>query len=417
MTLRGEQPKTTLTQPPTGFTVRDAITTAVIVMILAVCVWLKVAVDIGGTVVSGEVVGKRESIEMPLSDTWRHVFEISYRYQPLGARHPSTGRHAVDVALYDRLHVGSPVNVRYTNLALGLDSALADSSWWSRRPHESESARELAELIAVAIGVLLGVVAYRRHSRTLTVVAVIAIASVAASVMMLGFVVFPALFWLWRGRRGQGFGWALLCSAALSAVALYYRVPWPSSLSGPQGHATAIVRSVHTVDQIWASSSSAGESSSGQWIRRPFQMVDLEFTPAGRTEPVHSLDRVDLGSIPGLQPALTIPVIYPLDDPRAGRMSAGTRDYARQIFLYMLGLTFGLGALIALIVGPAIFGLARLAERVAHSIPGLNLIFDAAARERSLSALPPDDRRRQTIERLFQQPDASGEEEPNRRSR
>lgn len=386
-------------------------------MILAACVWLKVAVDIGGTVVSGEVVGKRESIEMPLSDTWRHVFEISYRYQPLGARHPATGRHQVDVALYDRLHVGSPVNVRYTNLALGLDSALADSSWWSRRPHESESARELAELIAVAIAVLLAVIAYRRRSRTLTVVAVTAVATIAASVMLLGFLVFPALFWVWRGRRGQGFGSALLCSTALTAVALYYRVPWPSPLSGPQGQATAVVRAVHAVDQIWASSSSSGESSSGQWIRRPFQMVDLEFTPAGRMEPVHSLDRVDLGSIPGLQPALTVPVTYPLDDPRAGRLSAGTRDYARQIFLYMLGLTFGLGAVIALVIGPAIFGIARLAERVVRSIPGLNLIFDAAARERSLSALPPDDPRRQTIERLLHPPGASGEEQARRRTR
>jgi len=404
-------------QPPSGFTVRDAITITVVAIILAFGVWLKVAVDIAGTVVAGEVVGKREAIEMPLADTWRHVFEISYRYRPLGAPYPASGRHSVDLALYERLHVGSPVNIRYVQLPIigALDSALADSSWWSRQPRASESERELVELTAFAVAAVLGFVAYRRHSRRLGVVAITAGATVAASVTLLGFLVFPALFWMWRGRRGQGFGWALLCSTALTAAALYYRVPWPVlPPAGPQGHAIGVVRAVRSVDQIWGSSSSSGESTGGESIRRPFQMVDLEFMPPGRTESVHALDRIDLDSVRGLRPSMTVPVIYPLADPRAGQMSVGTRSYGRQIFAYLLGLTFGLGAVIAFVVCPAIFYVSRVAQRVVRSFPSLNLAFDSAAREQFLSTLPPDDPRRQTIERLARR--ASSEDQPSRHS-
>jgi hypothetical protein len=410
----------TAAQPPAGFTVRDAITAAVVVIVLAFGVWLKVAVDITGTVVSGEVVGKHEAIEMPLSDTWRQVFEISYRYRPLGASSPATGRHPVDVALYERLRVGSPVNVRYVQLplvgrAFGFDSALADSSWWSRAPSASESERELVEAMALVMAAWLGFVAYRRNSRPLVVVAVTAGATVACSVMLLGFLVFPALFWIWRGNRGEGLGWALLCSTALTAAALYYRVPWPSPPpSGPQGHATAVVRAVRSVDQIWASWSPSGESTGGQNIRRPFQMVDLEFVPAGRTESVHALDRVDLDSVPGLRPTMTVPVTYPLADPRAGRMSVGTRHYGGQIFAYLLALTYGLGAVVAFVICPAIFCITLLARRAVRSVPGLSLIFDPAARERLLSALPPDDPRRHAIERIARPRRESSQDPPSR---
>jgi hypothetical protein len=67
-----------------------------------------------------------------------------------------------------------------------------------------------------------------------------------------------------------------------------------------------VVRGVRIVDRIWASSSTSGESSGGQGIGAPFQMVDVEFTPAAATESVHALDRVDLGSVPGLRQNVTL---------------------------------------------------------------------------------------------------------------
>jgi len=89
-------------------------------------------------------------------------------------------------------------------------------------------------------------------------------------------------------------------------------------------------------------------------------MVDLEFTPEGASEPVHVLDRVDLGSVSGLTKDATVRVFYSVSDPRVARMAAGTRTYAVNALVYFLVLTYGLAALIVLVVWPAI----GLAEKV-----------------------------------------------------
>ena len=105
----------------------------------------------------------------------------------------------------------------------------------------------------------------------------------------------------------------------------------------------------------------------GQSISHPFQMVDVEFTPGARAESVHALDRVDLGSVPGLREGAVVPVTYPLADPRAGWMSIGTRDYGRRAWTYILALTYGIGAVVAFLVFPAVYAVLRLPPIVAIS--------------------------------------------------
>ena len=56
------------------FTMRDWLTIAVIAGALGLSVLLKAGASIGGTVVAGDVIDKREAIEMPLHDTWRHAY-------------------------------------------------------------------------------------------------------------------------------------------------------------------------------------------------------------------------------------------------------------------------------------------------------------------------------------------------------
>jgi hypothetical protein len=355
-----------------------------IVAALACGLLLRVGPDIGGTLVAGEVTGKREAIEMPLQDTWRHVYEISYRYQPHDASYPAMGHHPVDVALYDRLHVGSRVGVFYRRLPVvgvvfGPESAIAESSWWSRVPLPSEWARDVAELVAIGIAVVLGFIAYRRDSRPLGLIAVIVAVTVASSVLLVGFLLFPILFWMWRGSPGKGFGWVLLFSMALTTATLYQRVPRPGPQpSGRQGHATGVVRSVRTVDQIWASWSPNGGSIGGQGISQPFQMVDVEFTPAARAESVHALDRVDLGSVPQLREGAAVPVTYPLADPRAAWMSVGSRDYGRRAWAYILVLTYGIGAALAFLVFPLVHFVLRLAP-----IAAISRVLAAAGKKES----------------------------------
>jgi hypothetical protein len=83
-------------------------------------------------------------------------------------------------------------------------------------------------------------------------------------------------------------------------------------------------------------------------------MVDLEFTPAGRAEAVHALDRVDMGSVAGLRVGTTVPVIYPERDPRAARMSVGTRWYGQRAEVYIFEITYGIAGAIALAGAAAI---------------------------------------------------------------
>jgi hypothetical protein len=386
----------------TVFRARDHIVVAVIVGLLAVAVWLKVGPDFSDEVADGEVVQKREAITMPLDDTWRHEFEIAYTYQPRDQRHPRMGRHPVDAALYDRLHVGSAVKVRYRRLPLiGSavdDSALADTWWWSRRPKESESGRELEELAAFAVAAVLGSVAYRRRSRWLAVAAGTVAITVASSVLLLGWFIFPLLFWIWRANPGKGFGWSLALSIALTTAVIYYRVPGPTALGGgPHAESKAVVRNVRVVDRIWASSSSSGESSGGQPIRYPFQMIDVEFTPQGAAEAIHALDRVDLGSLPGLKEGIVVPVTYSRAAPRSARIAGGTREFGRHALVYFLELTYGIGAALAIVMFPAVYLVLRLARRSR----ALRLAFDPTERTRLLSQLPADDPRREKIERLI----------------
>ena len=210
-----------------------------------------------------------------------------------------------------------------------------------------------------------------------------------SAVVTAGFFVFPILFWAWRRNRGQGFGWLLLGTMALTTLVLYWRIPKPSPMaSGPTREAPGVVHDVRTVNEIWTS------DEGSQDIRRPFQMVDIEFTPEGAPEPVHILDRVDLGSVPGLREGSGVRVLYPVSDPSTARIAGGTRTFPEDVLAYLLGLTYGLGALVAFVFWPAIF----LADRIRNRFLGLidRIPLDDIARK--ATGFSPDDPRRQALE-------------------
>jgi hypothetical protein len=136
---------------------------------------------------------------------------------------------------------------------------------------------------------------------------------------------------------------------ALSAAIVYWRIPQPTPMPpGPRHDGTAVVRQARLVDRLWWT-----PRAGGQEIRQPFQMVDLEFTPAGAKEPIHVLDRVDLNSVPGLVQGATVLIDYSAADPTLARMAPGTRTYARQALVYLLGLTYAVGAVLAFVTSAA----------------------------------------------------------------
>jgi hypothetical protein len=165
---------------------------------------------------------------------------------------------------------------------------------------------------------------------------------------------------------------------------------------GPLREGTAVVRQVRIVNQIWTGASEGGHTGheGGQDIRQPFQMLDLEFTPAGANEAIHVLDRVDVDSLPGLHEGARVAIYYASTDPRLARAAGGTRNYARQAVVYLLGLTYGMGAALAFLVFPAVYVVGKLLR--SSRIFGPIIAYDEIVQH--IARLPAHDPRRKALE-------------------
>ncbi len=370
-------------------------------LVLALAPWLLLAgyLRVFGIAGTGEVIDRHEAVSIR-GDHWHRDLIVSYRYRLSGSGQSATASQRVDPALYDRLRVGSPVKVLYSPWKPlrefgSAGATLAEVPWYAVLPRESNDTLWFLEMEMYAVVAVLGYLAYRRRSRTLTLLAVTVGASVAAGVLLFGFLIFPILLLLWWRRPGQGFGWVLLVSMAGSAAILASRVPWPPRMP-PEANlrATAVVREVHDVDRVWGTRRFPGQS-----VRQPFQILDLEFTPAGAADSVHAVDVIDRGSVRSLARGSTIAVLYPEGQPHSARMEGGTRDYARDLFIYVLALTYGTGAVLLLIGLP----LMRLFGKVSGS-----LIPDPEQLEARLAGLSADDPRRQLLEERLRALRAAG---------
>lgn len=390
-------------------TMKRPVVTLVVVLALAVSPWAIATayVNTAGAVAEGTVIAKREAILLPGGDAWRHVFEVTYQYQPPDSPYPETASHQVDPALYSRLRVGSPVRVRYSpwrplRFVKGWGSFLADSSAVSRLGYGSESARDFAEMAGIGCALLLAFVAYRAKSKLVALIAALlgAVSLPEVFLASLALLAFPKLFWGWRKKPGQGYGWLLFAIVVLSTPLIYWRIPQPAPMPpGPQRQATALVRHVRVVNEIWALAEGQGGQSygGGQWIRQPFQMLDLEFTPEGTTDSIHALDRIDLGSVPGLRQDATLQISYSLSDPHVVRIAGATSTYVQAALLFILGLAYALAALVTFVAFPAM----GLAQRFIGRFRTLASEIPPEAVKQQLSRLPPDDPRRKALEEFI----------------
>lgn len=345
--------------PVTGAT-RGAGRTVVRVLIVLVAVvlapWalLGFHLDVFGEPAVGVVTGKHEAITLQ-TDSWRRDWRVEYRYRVRETGEDLDVSQSVGADLYAQLAVGERVPMRYSpwSLLRSLGSAgctLAAAPWTSRLPRWSDQAQFLGEIGLVGGAVWLAYVAWRRRSWPLGLVAITAVATVGAGVLLFGFLIFPLLLLAWWRRPGRGLGTVLLVSVLLSTLILAWRVPWPpAEPAAPHASAPAVVRQVHEVHRVWGTA-----RQSGQLVRRPFALVDLEFTPPGAREPLHALDTVDLGSVPDLAIGATLPVVYSTAEPRQARLQAGTRGYARDLLNYVLLLSFGTGAALLLVGYPLV---------------------------------------------------------------
>jgi hypothetical protein len=277
-----------------------------------------------------------------------------------------------------------------------MGSALADSTWRSRIPGESDSARLAFDLWSIVLAGLLGVVAWWRKTCAWILAAALSGVIVCSAVIPCGFVTFPILFAVWRNWPGQGYGWVLLGSTALSVAVLYARIPQPTPAPSAFSHeAIAIVRQIQSVDYIWSDS-----EDSGQWVPQPFQLADLEFTPAGANTPIHAIDRIDLNSLPELRDGARVRVSYSSSNPRSAQIIGGSRSYAEKAFVYFLQITFGIGILLTVVVIPAMLlaerALRRFWDRITRFSPD-----QIAQIDHNISHLPAGDLRRKAMEKYL----------------
>ncbi|MFN8573036.1 MAG: hypothetical protein U0132_13385 [Gemmatimonadaceae bacterium] len=316
-------------------------------------------VQLAGAVTSGQVTAKAEFIRMPGGERWRHVYDVTFQFRPQGSPRPEVAHHTVDAWVFDRLHVGSVVQVRYATwtpvrMIADIGSTIDGTSAWTRRPWDSGTVPESLELAAVVMAIGLGIAAWRQPRKQLVLVAATVGASVAFAVVPFGSVGVLVLVALWRRRRSSGFAWAALASTALGTAGLVARVPWPSvPPAAPRRTGVATVRRVSNVTAIWVS------DEASQRLRLPYQMVDLEFTPDSRSGSVHALDRVDSGSVAGLRDGALVPIVYATSEPRQARIQSGRRSYGRDALLYVLQLNaLVLAGLVAIAFAVSLVGRA-----------------------------------------------------------
>lgn len=249
----------------------------------------------------------------------------------------------VEPTTYDRLAVGAPLAVRYPpnrylrDLLIFSPARPADQSTlsWLRAIVPSGAVRAIAPI-------LIGLV----------------------------------LFVLWRALRGRvrGLGW-LLAAYALGA-ALFLVAPAPDLGGGRDLRATATVRAVHPVKYVLRPRS--GATNKAVRVFQPYELVELQFVPAGQTDPVVAVEAVDTDSVASLAAGQAIPVTYAAHDPRGARLVGGRQTYA---WKNLLGLAaVGLVLTVLSIVGYILSSSIR--RRVRAGAVALHAAGEAGRRRR-----------------------------------
>lgn len=290
-------------------------------LLLAPVVGLPLWVEVGNQSAAGEVVGKREEIDVRRA-TWSRQLFLDVRYTPADSGLAEQATIAVDPELYDRMRVGAPTTVHYLPRAdLRWLGALAGARLEGQPPYGQLRAMVGPDGVAwvAGIGVWLALL---------------------------------AIWWRWRS------GWlALILLLGLLGAAMYTVSDWPAPAPpGPQLQAQATVRDTHLIDRL--SFGRRRRSSLNNEATQPYRVVELQFTPEGRADPVVAVDLVDEGSVPGLENGGTLPIRYSVANPRWAQIEGAQRTYA---WKNLTG--YAVAALVILVVIVAAWAFTRLRRR------------------------------------------------------
>lgn len=252
------------------------------------------AVEIVGVIAPGSVVAKREVIST-FTNTWARNLYVDVRYQPQDATEPEVIALAVDATTYDRLHAGDEAEVRYT-------------------PHP------LLRTLST-----LGFTRLQFQSLPMALVARLGNFLVTGAGILLWFVLL-AIWSKWRSN------WLMLILVLfMVAGSIVITMGWPTPQ--PPGELTAgsaTIQKIRRVDKLLQ-----GRRSAAIEAAQPYDIVELSFVPAGRTDPVVAVDMLDAESVPNLAVEATVPIRYSAQNPRWAQIDGARRTFYRKNLIFV----------------------------------------------------------------------------------
>jgi hypothetical protein len=270
-------------------------------------------------VVTGAVIAKSESVETQPDGGWEYHFRPTVQYTRPDEAEPRREELTTDEETYDSLSVGDEVGVRYWNAG-----GLFDFARLSNR-----STVQMVWDAGVQYFVLL-----------------------VLACVLLGWLVGKA-----TGKKATGiiFGMAAFAAAVFSLQALG-QLALMLPMGGHQIETEATVRSV----SLYTKTRSSEQDDNPTTLIQPFDLVEVEFVPQGRAEPVVALDRIDTESYP-LELGGTVPIVYRTDRPRQIQLAVGSHTYLWKNPAASLALLGGM-----LFIGFIVFRRGRRAQQVAQ---------------------------------------------------
>lgn len=245
------------------------------------------SVEIAGVIAPGSVVAKREVINN-FTTTWTRNLYVDVRYQPGYATEPEVIALAVDTTTYDRLHVGDETQVRYTpHPLLGKLSNMGFTRLEALSPPAAFVARIGNFLIASLAGLALWFVLLMAWSKWRS-----------------GWLMLMVLLVMIAGFIGTSMGWP---------------TPQPPD---ELSTGSATIRQIRRIDVLFV-----GRQSGTTEAVQPYQIVELTFVPAGRSDPVVAVDMLDADSVPNLAVEASVPIRYSPQNPRWAQIVGASRTF------------------------------------------------------------------------------------------
>lgn len=275
-------------------------------------------IDSLGTADPGAITEKRESVRTNYAD-WFRRFQIVAAFKAPGYPYERHTICDVDQQIFDGLLVGSPVTVHYLPALLAIP--LVQSTHISPCPPWGilGSNREL----------------YRRSLYLYGSLAII---------LGIAFVL-----------RIRSAAWLLLPWSALFVV--YGICPHTEPMPLQPRPVRAVVKGVATVKTL-VESDTGDRGTQPITLAHPYQLVEMQYTPEGRSEPVMAVDAIDPDSVPNLNAGQVLTINYDAGNPRVASIPGATRMFREQA-IQQLGLEYLI--LVAVFLGLLLF--ARRSRR------------------------------------------------------